>query len=814
MGQDLRTTWRRWRTRPALPLLMLTVLTVGTGAGTAVLAFGYAILLRPLPFPDQHELTVVSSEFPNTQLQLGLSAPEASELAALTTAFRDVGFGFTSAGTVARDDGAIRATLATLSAGALAALAPAPSAGRLFLADEDRPGAPDVALVSDRFWRAELGADPSIVGRILVVSGRSREVVGVLPPRADFVGQPVDIWLPLQFSPDGPYGNRANHAYTVVARLAAGQTLASAQADVDRAVAGWAAATGQFHVPAPRMHPLTVTPLTDVLHRDTGQATVLLVLSVLLVLVIAIVNTATLMVAATDARRAETAVRMALGADRWRLRRLHLTETAMISAVCCAGAIGVALVMGEVLESLAPSSLFNADVTLSLFEIGLIAVVVCAGAGASCAALPPPGMRGPGVAAALGDEGRSGTGSPSRQRLRRVLVGVEVALAAALVAGAALVVESFGRLASVSPGFRSEGVLRAYVNLPGARYANRVDSDAFYDALIAELRARPGVSAVGVMSGLPPSRSANNTSILPDGRALTDLHAGLPPVQYLQFVTPGFLAALDVPLLAGRVFTDADRRGSEPVALLNQRAADVYFPDGDVVGRRIRFFQPGAPWVTVIGVVGDMRQGGLSRPAGTEIFLPLGQADNAGGASMTRDMNVVVRAEGDPLTLAADVRAVARRLDPLAAVSGVETMTTIVGRSVAGPRFLALVLGAFALVALTLSASGVYGVVRHAVGSRTREIGVRRALGASTRSVVSLVLRQAAVLIGAGAGAGAMVAVAASPWLEPFVFEVSTSDPGRPLLAALVLAGVGVAACGAPLVRAVRIDPADALRER
>jgi predicted permease len=356
--------------------------------------------------------------------------------------------------------------------------------------------------------------------------------------------------------------------------------------------------------------------------------------------------------------------------------------------------------------------------------------------------------------------------------------------------------------------------LRAYVNLPGARYTDRTDSDAFYDALTAELRRRPGVSAVGIMSGLPPSRNANNTSILPDGRALADLHTGLPPIQYLQFVTPGFFAALDVPLMAGRLLTEADRRGSEPVALLNQRAADVYFPGGDVVGRRIRFFQPGAPWVTVVGVVGDLRQGGLEQPAGTEVFLPVGQADNAGGASMTRDLNVVVRVDGDPLAIATDVRAIARRLDPLAAISGVETMATTVRRSVAGPRFLAFVLGALALVALVLSASGVYGVVRHTVGARTREIGVRRALGASTRSVVSLVLRQAAVLIAAGAGVGALLALAASSWLEPFVFEVPTGDPARPLLVACVLAGVAVAACSVPLVRAVRIDPAETLRQR
>jgi putative ABC transport system permease protein len=396
--------------------------------------------------------------------------------------------------------------------------------------------------------------------------------------------------------------------------------------------------------------------------------------------------------------------------------------------------------------------------------------------------------------------------------LRRVLVGVEVALAVALVSGATLLVESFWRLSRVDPGFSPAGVVRTAINLPST-YAERERIRAYYETLLDELGRERGVVAAAAMSGLPPDRRANNSSYLGDASNMADLHGGLPPMQYVQTVTPGFFRALDIPVRAGRLLTDADRDGSAPVALLNETAAAAFFPRGDALGRRIRALSDGAPWLTIVGIVGDMRQAGLHQPPGSEIYLPLAQNAFGGGGRSVRDMHIVVRTSGDPAAVTTQLRAIARRQEPAAALTAIETMDAVIGRSIAGPRFLALTLGAFAAIALLLSASGVYGVVRHHVAARTREIGVHRALGASHRRVVTLAGRPVAVLLGLGLGVGAGVAFAAARLLEPFLFGVNAGDPRRFVVVGLALAGVGLIAAAGPLLRALRIDPAAALRQ-
>jgi predicted permease len=814
MLKDLGHVLRRWRRRPALPALTALVLTLGAGASAAMLALGYATVLRPLPYPGEDRLVIVNSQFPGMRLTgMGLSGPEASELRELSGAFSAVGFGYVTGLAVRIGDGAAQARTAFTSAGLLAALAPTPVAGRLFTAAEDRSGGPLVALLGEEFWRTSLAAAPDLIGRTLVVDGRPHEVIGILPRRVRLVAQPVDVWVPLQYDVRAPTSNRANHAFTVIGRLRPAVSFTAAEGDIARAVDRWAAATAQFHTPSPTMHPLSLARLPDVVRGAVRPAAIVLVAAVALVLVIALANAATLLIAEADARRMEHAIRSALGAGATALLRLAGAEVLLLAMLSSVGATAIASLTGRITAALAPAAILQSDFDLPLAAVAALSTAIACAAAAIAGAAMPGRIRRARITDALAAENRGGTAAPGRQLVRRMLVGVEVALAVALVSGAALLAESFWRLTRIDPGFSPHGTVRGFVNLPST-YSRRELVDAFYSDLLADLRRQPGVEAAAVMSGLPPQRRANNSSFLPDRSTLGDVHAGLPPVQYLQFVSPDFFRVMDVPVIDGRAFTEADRAGSQPVALLNQRAAAVFFPDGSAVGRRIRSMAPQAPWLTIVGVVGDMRQGGLDQPPGTELLVPLQQAGLAAGAPLARDLNVIVRLSGgDPHAFASTLRQIVQRLDSSVALSGVETMTAIVDRSIAGPRFLAAAIAAFAGIAMCLSLSGVYGVVRHHVASRTREIGIHRALGASHARVASLAGAPVVGLLTIGLAFGTAGAIAGARALQPLLFDVPAGDPWR-----FVAIGAGVlmtafAAIASPLFRALRLDPAAALRD-
>jgi putative ABC transport system permease protein len=812
LSTELRALWRRSWARPLLPALAVVVLVLGIGSSTAVIGLAYAALLRPLPYPAADELTVVSSSFPNAGLRdMGLSGPEATELGSLTTGFAALGFGYETQVAVATGDTAIEADVAYVSFGLLRALNPH-ARGRLFDATDDRPGDPRRVLLGEAFWRRALGADPATVGRLLVVDGRSYEVVGVLPPRVEFVGRPVDLWIPLQYDVRAPDANRANHAFTVIGRRRAGLTPAALSADIDRAVARWADATGQFHVPDAKFHPLSITPLTERIRGPIRRAMWVLLAAVGLVLFISSANAVTLLIASADSRRTEMAVRMAIGAGPWQLFRLHLTEATVIAIVSMTGGTALTWSVGHLLDALAPPALNHLDLILSVWQTLWVAGLVTLGVAIVCTIAPFARLALAHLPTALSGENRSATAGADRQVGRRVLVSLEVALALALFSGAFAMIESFWRLAHVELGFRPEGVVHALVTLPAARYTDRDAIDAFYQQVIDNLQATPGLTAAGVLSGLPPQRRPNNSSFLVDGQP-SDPHTGLPPIQFLQFASAGAFSALGIELKQGRLFTDDDRRGSQAVALINERMARTYFPGGSPLGRRLRAFGHNLPWMTVAGVIGDVRQNGLGQDVGTEVFIPVRQADNAYGAPMTRDLFLFVRVGRTDVAVGANaIRHVVRDVDPAAAVSDVASMDDVVGQSIAPTRFLTSVLGAFALVALLLSSSGVYGLVMHTVNARTREIGVRRSLGAGHGAIVRVIAGQAATLVGVGVIAGSLAALAAGRALAPFVFKVPPQSPSRVAAVAVVLTLTAAAACAVPLFRALRVDPAVALR--
>ncbi len=800
--------WRRWRARPLVPLLAGAVLAAGIGAGAAVFAVTWTAVLAPLRAPGVDRQWLITTDFPGMKLRgLGLSAPEALELRDLTTSLRDVGFGLADPAGVRLGDTVFEADVILASAGLLRALDAQALQGRLFDEDEDRPGAPAVALVQEGFWRRAFGGVP-LLGRTIAVDGRDHTVVGILPRSVTFAGRPADVWIPLRYDSAGPAGNRANHAFTVVARARDDVPVAAVRDDITRAMDRWQEATGQFHSPSTEFHPLGMTPLVEHTLGPLRSAAGLMVGAVALVILAAIANAASLLSAGAQARRVEFALRGALGASRGHLWRPVVVETSLLAVGAGVAGAGIAWVGSQALLAIAPPALFNRDllvptrdVVLGAGGLTLLAALLC-----SVIASTHVPTQASAATLALADRGAHAAGPVSR--LRGALVGLEVALTLVLCVGATALAESLWRLSRVDLGFSPASVTRASLNLPDATYDSPARVDAFYRDVAARLAATPGVVAAGAMSGLLPERRPNNTSIAIDG-GFTD-HMGTPPIQFIQLVTPGFFDALSLTARDGRLFTDADTAASQPVVILNARAAAAYFPDRPAVGGRLRTLLPGRPWLTVVGVVGDLRQQGLTADAGTEMFVPLSQVEAIWNFSPA-DLHLVVRTDDRVAGGVNVIRDAVRALDPQVAMAAAEPLADTVARTTASTRFLASLVGGFAIVSIGLALTGLYGVITHIVAARTRDIAIRRALGAAAPSIVALLARQMAPLLAGGLAAGSVAALAGSRLLAPYLYALEPLTPARWLAFVMLALVMAVVACLRPARRALRIDPARAL---
>ena len=809
----LRRVLRLQRRSPAGALLIVATLALGIGAGVTVFSVADPLILRRLPFPGPDALVVVTSSFPRMQLAaMGLSGPEALEVPQIPTAFAAVGPLAFGAVTLRAGPDTLRASAAFASASAFETLRPAPAAGRLFTPDEDRPGGPLAAVLSDGFWRRAFGASRGVVGDIVPIDGRATRIVGVLPPRADLLNHAIDVWLPLRLS-SATAGSRADHRYTVVARRKPGVPMAAAAADLTAAVARWQSVTGEFHSPAPGFHPLEMTPLSEATSGAVARPLAALAVAVGLVLLIACANVANLMLGRAEGRRADLAIELALGARLRDLAGLYLAEAIVLAALGGAGGLALAAFGIDALKAFGPALVKPDDIVLNARVLTFAAVA--AAATAAIIALVPvlrvDAMRARHWMQAGARGARGAIGGGDRGRLQRALVAVQMALAVALSVGGLLTVRSLLALTRVDAGFRAEAVLRAQVSLPDAAYAADDQVWDFYDRLVRRARALPGVREAAVMSGLPPVRPANNTTFMLDGAVMLD-HTNVPQVEFIQHVSPGYFAVTGVPIGAGRAFTDADTAATAPVAIVNETLARRFWPGQSAVGHRLRPGGLGTPWFTVVGVAGDVRQAGLQVPAGGELYVPHRQGRLLFSTFMPRAMNLVVSADGDLLSLAPSLPRLVRELDPAAAVSGVGLMSDVVARAIAQPRLLTTLLTAFAGLAVLLAAVGVYGVAAAAVAARTAEFGVRIALGATPRDVIGQVLRSNGAAIGTGLAAGCGVAWLGTTYLAAILYEVPAGRPAPLAFAVAMLLVVALAAIAIPAIRATRVDPLQALR--
>ncbi len=804
--EELRTSLgsalRALKRRPGFAAVVVLTLALGIGANTAVFSVVRSVVLQPLPFPEADRLAVLLLRMERAGYPEGHpSIPEYVTYRDQLRSWEQLAAYRIFEATVTGSGGyAERVYVAVTTRNLFAALGAEAVHGRTFTSDEDQPGSDAVALLSYGYWQSRYGADPGVVGKDVVLEGRTRTIVGVMPAGFGFPDTDVRFWVPLAISSQH-LAARGVHQYSVVGRLQPGVTLASAETEL-AAVTQRVTADPAFNFHD--WHPAFLRPLRAQIVGDVSQALWMIFAAVGLVLVIACANVANLLLVRSEDRAREMAVRSALGAGRGRLLLQLLTESlVMTSAGGLAGVI-LAWIGVDVLHAMAPPGLPRLE-EISVDGIVLaLTVFITLSAALLFGVLPALQVGRTDVQRRLREEGGSTTAGRARTRLRHTLVVSETALAVVLLISAGLLLQSYRRVSSVDPGYSTEQVLTATLDLPDERYAEWEDPVAFYESLLARVRGLPGVTAAGAVRHAPLSGPVGPSSVEVEG--WVELPDASPPVAVIQVATPGYFEAMGIPVLEGRALDAGDRDGSTPVAVVTESFARSYWPGKSVLGGRLRLDDPDLPFAKIVGVVPDMRQNRLDRPPehGT-MFLPHAQAPG-------RSMTLAVRSSVEPTSLVSAIQTEVAALDPSIPVYEVRTMEEALADTTASERFTALLQLLFALVALSLSAVGLYGVLAFTVARRTNEIGIRIALGAGRRRVRRMVMRQGMGLVALAIAVGLVGALAVGRSLERLLYRTSALDPLTYCVVVATLLLVAILASWIPARRASSADPIRALR--
>jgi putative ABC transport system permease protein len=768
-----------------------------------------AVLLRPLPFGDPGRLVLawqagagrggqafVEVCYPD-YLQWRKEAHTLSALALMPT----VNQRFTLQG-----DEPVRVQGRLVSGTFFDVMRVHAARGRTLREDDDRPGAPRVAVVSHGLWQRQFGGDPALVGRTQVIDGTPMTVVGVMPPEFEYPPL-AEVWTPVAPAVPELVGNHAVHWAMVVARLADGVSREQAQAELDTIV-GRLSEDRATHGPHAERQQAVLTPVPENLFGTARTALPLLLAAVLLVLLIACANVAALLLARASGRRREVAVRLALGASRARLMRGLLAEAAVLALAGGVGGVLLAVWGVDVLQSVVPADvprLAQAGVDARLLAAAVVLTMLSALAAGVVPALLASRTS---LTGALNDGARGAGEAPGRGRLRALLLGGQTAIAVLLLAGAGLFVQTFRNLSRVDLGYDPAGVLTLEVSADRGRYDSAEQRRALYRTLTERIDALPGVQGSAAILLRPLWGTVGmDWPFKVEGQ--TDEEANRNPNLNLESVTPGYFRAMRIPLRQGRAFTGQDDERAPKVAIVSEAMARRYWPGQDPVGKRFSIPLPPAPYAhvmhTVVGVAADARYRELQNSR-YDLYLSYLQSEE-------RLNHLVVRTAGDPRALAPAVRQAVRGVDPTLAVDDVTTMEALVSQHLGGTRFRMQLLAAFAGFALFLTALGTYGVMAFVVGQRTREIGVRVALGARGGHVLGLVLRQGLVPVALGLVGGLAASAALGRTLRGLLYGVGAQDPRAALAASALLLAAAMGACALPARRALRVDPAVALRD-
>ena len=811
MLKDIRFASRQLVKQPAFTSIAVVTIALAIGATTAVLSLVNGLMVRPLPYREPQQLVLLLQHFKSQNLErIPVSPPEFKDYEARGHSFEKLGaFRYTNFN-LAGEDRPERISGATVTADVLPLLGVSPIRGRFFQPEECSLGRDDVVIISARLWQRRFNRDPQIIGTKLLLNGKNFTVVGVMPASFDFplqlfnlgnggqFGGRADIWKPLAFTEE-EMKKRGSRSYAMIGRLAPGTSLAQAQTEIE-----------SINAQMRREHPDNymqdnsfggdVLSLQDLAVSGMRPALLILLGAVFLVLLIACANLTTMLLARAAAREREIAIRVALGAGRLRLLKQVFTESVLLSLI--GGVAGVLLALWGV-ESL---KAIGAQTVPRLREVNIDPVVlgvtlaICVGTGIIFGLAPGLASSRPELTEALKEGGRSSTVGTRRNRLRNGLVIAEVALALVLLSGAGLLIKSFARLQNVNPGFNPRNALTFEISLPKIQYPDDASVVRFNNEAQRRIAALPGVQAAGFSTILPLAGTNSDWSFAIEGRP-SDNNSPSPDEEKRQ-VSPDYFRAIETPLIKGRFFSDADSADAPLVIIVNQTFAKKFWPKGDALGKRITFDDPkkNPKWVTIVGIVGDIRHFGLDIDPKPEMYVPFAQ-------SAYSTTICVVRSNQDARTLLAAIRREIQAIDSAVPLANVRSFETVIAESVAPRRLSVVLLGVFAGVAVLLASVGIYGVMSFLVVQRTHEIGVRMALGAQRSDVLKLVLFRSLKLISVGTIIGLIVALMSTHTLRALLYSVSAFDAMTFVLVTILLGAVALAASYLPAIRATKADP-------
>ncbi len=797
---------RNFRHAPGFFTVVVLTLAIGIGANTAIFSVVRGILLRPLSYAEQSQLVGVANRWGKHEGRGELAVLGLLDLREQAEKLEGIGAYFPTDASVTGDGPPERVEVALVTTDLLPLLGVAPALGRWFAAGEDAPGEDHVLILAHGLWNRRFGGDPAIVGKEILLDNESYRVIGVMPPSFRFEAD-VEMFVPLGFTADMKKPEtRDQHFLQAIGRLAPGATIDELNAELQVIAARTRAAYPQIYSADSGWRP-DAQPLLDNLVADVRPSLLLLAVAAGFVLLIVCGNVASLLLARASTRQRELSVRAALGATRGRLLLQLLGESLALSALGGLFGIGLALWGTEALLALAPDKLPRTDEIRLDGLVLAFSVLVTAVTGAIFGLIPAWGASRVDVQEALRASGRTSSAGRHPRRVRRALVVAETALALILVTSAALITRSFGRVIDVDPGFRAEGVLSLRIAIATASDAPPDDAArrAVWFAQASErLASLPGVTAAGATSRLPFADGGGDRLLDLEDQP-TPAGAQRPSAQY-RLVTPGYLETMAIPLRSGRTIGKEDTPGGMMAVVVSESFARKHWPGRDAIGHKLRTSSPRGPWLTVVGVVGDVRHRSLEEPAGPTVYAAAPQ--NPGSSSLA----FVLRTTTSPDQLAGAVRAELARFAPQQPIHDMVPMTERLAESVQR-RFVLVLFELFAVLGLGLAALGLYGVLAHAVTDRQREIGVRVALGATRANVLGLVAREGGTLVGLGVVLGIAGGLVGTRLLAHLLYDVSPTDPLALLAAIALLAVASAIAVWLPARRALRVDPMVALRD-
>jgi predicted permease len=795
---DVRFGLRSLLRAPAFTIAAALTLALGIGANAAIFSVVDALLLRPLPYARPQELVSLGTGSVGEYLALRERLRSVQQLSAWVEQTHPF------------DDGqeAVRVEGAAVTVNLMSMLGVSPAMGRGFTEQDAVIGNHFVVIISHGMWQRRFGGAADVVGRRVNIEGLPYTIVGVMPASFNFPHKDTEFWQPYAFNLRNPGIIWAVNDKRLIGRLAGGATAAQAQREL-RTV--WPSLR--------RMNPLwdpgesyakevTVMPLQDTIVGSARSLALMLFGSVLLVLLIACVNVANLLLARATSRERELAVRAALGGGRARLVRQLVTESMLLAL--CGEVLGIVIgaVAIRALVAALPAGVPRAnEIALSVPVLAYTALLSI-GTGLLFGIVPALRATAPKVSAgsAVGF-GRRATAGPQHATTSGALVAGEVALAVLLAVSSILLVRSFAALRSTSTGFETESIIAARITPPYETFREPARLSAFYSTVLDRTRALPGVRDAAAVDKLPMAQSVWGLAVRVEHQFEDGKHV-LPEVGHLQSITPTYFATMGIPVLRGRAFADADRQDAVPVAIVSQSVARHFWPNEDAVGKRIGYPYDNS-WMTIVGVVPDTKQDSLRDTVASSVYTPWMQRSRMSGAEMW----VVVRSAIEPAQLTSSLRRIVAETDRTVPVSDIRTMSAVVDRSLNTTRFMTVLVAAFAMLALVLGAVGIYGVMSYLVGQRTREMGIRVALGATRSQVVRLVVGRAVRLATMGGVAGLAAALLTTRALRRWLYGVSPTDPITLAIVAVLFLGVAALASSAPALRATRVDPSRSLRE-